>query len=506
MRLSNALQTTMLPENRPRRSESEAKRKNQLSEILTLPNTLRILKTYRWISLAIFGVLFGLVALAVNLVPATYESEAKLFVRVGRESVTLDPTATTGQTISVYESRENEINSVVDVLQSRMILEHIVAKLGPELMQQAPHDGSAYSKQQVDNAIRGLAPSIEVSHSKKSSVITITTKAKSPELAQRILDEMLTAFREQHIRINRTKGSYEFFEEQWKREKRELELARKHLKEAKNTYGFASIEGHRKNLEDQISALKTALLQNQRGLTSLNAEIAALTTTLETLPQRIQAQQVTGFFNDAAEETREQLNQLEIEHRHLLAKYTERHPYVRAIQKRIEAGQTILQTHNDPKNQTTTSANPAYQQVHLQLVTNQARQQALIAEKASLQSQLDTLKNNLTQLNGQEMELAGLKEEMELHQTSFKAYGEKLEQARIDQELVEQEISNVNVVQPATFVPKPVGPKKRLAYAFGFVVALMTAVGFGFAKESLIALNLWTAPESQRLPATSSTC
>ncbi|MCA9071886.1 MAG: hypothetical protein KDA84_23320 [Planctomycetaceae bacterium] len=81
-----------------------------------------------------------------------------------------------------------------------------------------------------------------------------------------------------------------------------------------------------------------------------------------------------------------------------------------------------------------------------------------------------------------------------------------MEQARIDQELVEDEISNVNVVQAATFVPKPVGPKKRLAYLFGFVVATITALSFGFAKESLTTLGLWNAPESNHLRETPSTC
>lgn len=70
----------------------------------------------------------------ITLVPRKYGSEAVLFVRLGRETVSLDPTATTGSTISVYESRENEINSVRDMLQSRAILERTVDKLGAEVV------------------------------------------------------------------------------------------------------------------------------------------------------------------------------------------------------------------------------------------------------------------------------------------------------------------------------------------------------------------------------------
>ena len=48
----------------------------------------------------LFGCFFGAIlaaAAAAVFCPNNFESEAKLFVRVGRESVTLDPTATIGE-------------------------------------------------------------------------------------------------------------------------------------------------------------------------------------------------------------------------------------------------------------------------------------------------------------------------------------------------------------------------------------------------------------------------
>src|SRR5688500_7839770 len=107
MRLSEALTSLMHPPN-PSQNPRRATGPNvSLRELMTLPSAVRILRKYRRGSLAIFAGILLLVALAVQLAPKTYRSEAKLFVRVGRESVTLDPTATTGQMISVYESREN---------------------------------------------------------------------------------------------------------------------------------------------------------------------------------------------------------------------------------------------------------------------------------------------------------------------------------------------------------------------------------------------------------------
>ena len=55
---------------------------------------------------------------------------SELIVPLGRESVTLDPTATTGQTMQVQETRDNQINSTRDMLSSRVLLERVVEKIG----------------------------------------------------------------------------------------------------------------------------------------------------------------------------------------------------------------------------------------------------------------------------------------------------------------------------------------------------------------------------------------
>lgn len=59
-----------------------------------------------------------------------YRSEAKLLVRLGRESVSLDPTATTGQIVPITKSRESEIQTELEILRSRRIAEKVVDSLG----------------------------------------------------------------------------------------------------------------------------------------------------------------------------------------------------------------------------------------------------------------------------------------------------------------------------------------------------------------------------------------
>src|SRR5438105_232682 len=93
-------------------------------EIAATPrDVLRALYCHKGKAVLAFFAVLGATAVGLYVWPAKYASDAKLFVRLGRESVGLDPTATTGQTISVSETRESEINSILDIVGSRAMVE-----------------------------------------------------------------------------------------------------------------------------------------------------------------------------------------------------------------------------------------------------------------------------------------------------------------------------------------------------------------------------------------------
>ena len=86
-------------------------------------------------------------ALIIFFFPRSYGSEAKLFLQVGRESVGLDPIATTGQTISLLQSsREDEVKSVLELMKSREVVMKVVAHLTPEVVLGESGPGATGSK------------------------------------------------------------------------------------------------------------------------------------------------------------------------------------------------------------------------------------------------------------------------------------------------------------------------------------------------------------------------
>eukprot|EP00913_Durusdinium_trenchii_P028315 g26543.t1 len=438
-----------------------------------------------------FVVTVALVIGGVLICPRAYRSEAKLFVRMGRESVTLDPTATTGQIVAVHESRENEINSVLEVVHSRVILSQVVDKLGPNLILYGT-DSSESSTANAETgghsplrekAVRTLEKTVDVKHSKKSSVITIGCKAQSPEIAQRIVNEILNAFHDLHLKVNRTAGSHEFFIEQTALLKTKLDKATAALRDAKNELGLVTIEGRRNGLQEQIRINRSAIEANITELAAARATIASLKQTLATLPTQMESQRVVGFPNGAADRARTRYNDLKLLETELLAKFTPSSPQVKSVRKQLDDALRILQREDTLSAQSTTAVNPARQQLKIKLLTESSRIASLVAREKSLEQQKARLLEQLKALNGEEGRLAGLAQDVELLRASHRTYSEKLEQTRIDGALGEQRISNVNVVQPATYVTKPVSPKRRIIVILGAFVAAVGAIGLAFATE-----------------------
>src|SRR5687768_3793256 len=82
----------------------------------------------------------------LSLAPRKFRSEAKLLVRMGRESITIDPTATTGQFVAASQSGETELHAVEELLGSRAAAERIVDQFGPSVILEKKGSGPPLSE------------------------------------------------------------------------------------------------------------------------------------------------------------------------------------------------------------------------------------------------------------------------------------------------------------------------------------------------------------------------
>src|SRR4030043_1644665 len=112
----------------PNNSENENYAQNSLRDIFYT------LFRHKWKMIIFFLAVVTSVALGTFLSTEIYRAEAKLMVRIGRESMTLDPTVTTGQVMSIGQPREIEINSEMEILKSRELAERVTDTFGPKVI------------------------------------------------------------------------------------------------------------------------------------------------------------------------------------------------------------------------------------------------------------------------------------------------------------------------------------------------------------------------------------
>ncbi len=464
-------------------------------------------RAFAWTFLAIAAA----TALTIIVYPRSYGSEAKILIRIGRESVSLDPTATTGQTIMMQKAQDAEVNSALDILNSAALHKLVAEEVGVDrILDEAPDTGAAQKSSggqgdaplshlsallrklglsepgtDLDLAIRRLEKGVRVSAAKNSTVISIQYTAAAPELARDVVAAMIEIFLQQHVRLNRTDGSLEFFVEQEALASAELGAAQIRLRDHKNKYNLASGSMQLAVFHEQIKNVELELLRTTRSLSYSFARIADLQSQIEDLDPEIVTNRVAGLANEAKDAMRDRLYELELKEGKLRARYTDEHPLVVEVKQERETAQRILAALPDERIQTTEALNPNQRKLELELAEERAMQQALIARKKSATEQHQRLNEKLKELNEQEVTLAALERSVSLLEEKYRMHAAKLEQARVNAALEQQQITNVNVVQPAMLVKKPVWPNKRLFAMLGMVLAMGGGLGVVVLLECL---------------------
>jgi uncharacterized protein involved in exopolysaccharide biosynthesis len=448
-----------------------------------------------------FCATLAVVIVGLAVWPRTYKSEARLLVRLGKESVGLDPTASLGQTVGVEGTRDNEINSEIEILRSRVLLEDVVSRIGHDVILNDSSSDEASSLVgtvmaslgaakswlsgevgPVEQAVNKLEKSLRVSSPRQSNVIVVSCSARDSQLAQRILKAYLESYQVMHVKATRTSGSYDFFVDQSELVREQLTLANEELRDAKNKNGLASVEGQRQNVQAQANSIELALLENERAVSSSEAKIAALRKTLAELPEQQLAEEIDAP-SLATDTMRNELYKVQILEKEASSRYTALHPTVIALRRQVEETRKILAAEESRASHKTKRLSPVHQSVQTDLAAEQATAAARQAESSSLKQQFDAVQSKIRALNDNELRITELSRKVELLEASYRNYATNREQARIDQALELGRISNVNVVQPASLLAKPSNPRLQLTLLVGLFLATVGAVLVAFVAE-----------------------
>src|SRR5207302_8448582 len=108
---------------------------------------------------------------------------------------------------------------------------------------------------------------------------------------------------------------------------------------------------------------------------------------------------------------------------------------------------------------------------------------SLRAKADSLQAQLEQQRAELKPFNENALRITRLERELGVQESHYRRYAENLEQAHIDRALEVERISNISVVQPATYEIEPVQPRLLLNFGVGAVLAVLGSLGLALQAE-----------------------
>ena len=401
------------------------------------------------------------------IIKPTYEANSNILIKFGRENI-YTPATTNGSTHIVSLNRQEEINSEIEILKSRNLIERTVRTLGvkniyPKLLKKGESGHKNETLTPFDIAVLMIQKKLNIEAVKKSDVIHVTFQHHDPHVAANLVNTLVNFYLDQHLHVHKNPGGYGFFKEQVTIVEKKLKSSEQALEKFKDQHRISFLDQQKTLILGQISGLQAALEKTQRQINETQNEINEIKTQLAGNPLEITIGMEMDRNPQVIDSLRKKLIELQSTEQQFLTKYREDS---RTVQnKRMEIGNVKKSLAKE------------------ELRIYQADLKALRTREASQRTHLAGYQKELNRLNDLEMELRRLERQRDTDEKNYQLYLTKLEESRISDTMDMEKIANVKVIQAALVPLKPVKPKKFLNIILAIFLGATGSLGLAFFSE-----------------------
>ena len=463
---------------------------------VTRKTSLRDLLLVIFTKLHVFLGIFAFIVIATVgfalLKEPVYEVTADVLVKPQlEENLKLQAPVTTSMRANPVT--QQDINSEVNLLKSRQLLEQVIKKLGLDketkpktflervgrFLGEHIHRflvtlGLSVETSPLDRAVRYYQQKLEIKPITLSNSIEITLRGEDPEQITKMVNTLLAGYIDYHIDIYKAKGAQEFYARQAERFRVSLALAEKDLKEfkkkwniidltAQNETNVKILQALRENLalvQAQIKERQTKVGEQERNMAQ-TGEIGAATKEFQT---GILEELIRTMGPLIAEKER-----ISLHYRKSSAKYQAAELQVKELLKAYQKQTTEILRGS-------------------QLDLNGLRDYARV-----IQRDIDKIKDSSVSLSQRQVELDRLTRDVKQLEKNYLLYLDKTEEARIEAQQDANRVSNVAVTNWAQPPSIPVFPRKILMGALSVLIGLI--VGLAGASVSYYVDHTLKIPE-----------
>ena len=443
---------------------------------------------------AFLGVLCGSILVAV-LQPKRYEAGMKILVKRERVDpvVTAEASALPQFALGVTEE---ELNSEVELLKSRDLLEKVVLACN---LQHGSHSassrilaaigawggaGTPERDEPIVGAVRTLEKKLDVGVVKKTNLIGVTYESLDPELAARVLTALSDLYLEKHLAVHRPPGTFDFFQQQTRQYSKGLADAEAQLVDFTRAGAVVSAKLEKEVALQKLAEFDATLRQTQAAIADAQQRIRVLQEQTASIPPRMVTQVRNADDATLLSQLRSSLLTLELKRTELLGKFEPNYRPVQEVEAQIAQTRAALAlAEKSQLHEETTDRDPTHEWVRGELAKAKADLAGLQARGEATALTVRSYRENARSLEQKEVIQDDLIRNVKATEEDYLLYLRKEEEARISDALDRKRIINVAVAEAAT-VSQP-SNQRSLTVLFGLLLATVTSVGLAFGSEYL---------------------
>ena len=423
------------------------------------------------------------------------------------------PSCLSSQQVLSFGVTKEQVNSEIEIIKSKNLIEKTVKELGPEyffpkpsppetlwgyikyylkLVQKKGQDLLDWLLEQLsltkklspyEAAVAAVEKKLDVTLIKNSNTIEIDFTWSNPVIAAGFINTLIDRYLAYRMELFQTPGALKLFQDQTKYYKKRLSELENNVKEFRKKWGISSIGSQKTTLVENISVLKKNLQETQTNISRTQKEIQELKTRIKSVTPKILMEEEVRR-NPNVEFLINKLAELKLKKHNLLVKYLESSSVVENINQEISRVEEELAKEKDMIPSSIKYAGLRSELIKRSL-DDKIRLATLKEEEISLLGHLAKLEEDFRTLGQKEIELIALQREVDVEDETYKLYKKKLEELRISSVMDADKIANVSVVSYASPPVIPTKPRKMLIIAIGACMGLFGGIGLALGLHYL---------------------
>jgi len=399
------------------------------------------------------------------LIPKHYESITMVQTRSAGKEIGGSGAATMASVLGLsIGSSSGSVENYIALMESRRVLEPVIDSLEWKDEKSKP-DPEGFAKK-----------NIEIKNTKKTNIITIKGKGKTPEDAQKISQGIVDNFLIMQTEMNQQTQSLllKFLDERIEKAKEESKEASDKLVNYSKEYKIYEPDGQVKMAVEKMSTYDKSIADMEIQQKSAQAEYEAATAQIN--QQKIRSKNFNINDNNSVQKLRDSIVEQQIQLANYQQTYTDENPVVIKARESLEnLNRQLVNEVNLIVDAGTVTLNP----LHGELLTNQAVSEVKIsvakASENALREKKSEVEKEMNNLPDNVMTYLQLESEAKLKQEVYLSLVKESEKDKVQEAM---ESMDIQVIDPANLpdINRPNGANTKLFAMLGVLSGVVISL------------------------------